>query len=101
MIKKDCDGQFFIDYFTGALSEFDPPEVDNAVTYISWLRSIIVENLNKENVDERVLAKYIWMRNKFNESYIHICSNETIEQLIEGEHMNPEDLKGLKLIECK
>ncbi|MDP4242599.1 MAG: hypothetical protein Q8921_07680 [Bacteroidota bacterium] len=61
IVKKDADGMFYIDYFDGAASE-----VEHNTFYGYKLREIIRLGLNSNRVDLQV--KYMWMREKFNDS---------------------------------
>lgn len=65
LILEDKDGLFYLDY----LSQFQ--ELDEPYMYYNLLEStktLIVNNLKQHQNNERVLDKYIWFKNYFNDT---------------------------------
>lgn len=64
-IRKDTDGFYYLD-----ILRQDSELSDYGDEYYNWLgtvRKIIVEGLNSNMTDKRVYAKYVWLKNYFNE----------------------------------
>ena len=79
IVRKDTDGEYFINYFDVALYELDDYQY-GFIEYINWLKLVIIDNISN-NHDQKVLKKYYWMRDKYNDLFKPILTRENIERL--------------------
>lgn len=76
LIRKDKDGEYFIDYIRAIQSELDDPYRG----YVEFLKEhslLIKKNLQKHASNPRVLMKYEWLSNYHDE-----CIHELDEELL-------------------
>ena len=61
LIRKDSDGNYFVDYLRAIESEFDYPEAGYP-TFLDAHRGHIVAGLDKFRLNKHILAKYKWLK---------------------------------------
>lgn len=96
LLRKDSDGQWYLDYFSTALHEVN--DEYSQFLYIQNLENNIRINLNKYKNDERVIPKYNWMKSKYNEMIVPMISQENIERFRLSQPEIVEGLESLSLI---
>jgi len=77
IITADTDEHYYLDYFS--IHSDDPPILDElAWLYLEFLSDKICEGLNlaEEPGNEYLLAKYDWMRDKYNQKAEYYNSEE-------------------------
>lgn len=95
-VKEDDDGEFYLNYFSSALSEFD--DEFQQLSYIESLESLIQSNLIKYKDNTRVLDKYEWMKQKYNNMINHMKSKENINRIREFKSEIADWLESRSLI---
>jgi hypothetical protein len=64
MIRKDSDGQYFIDYLSGMMGEFD--DVGGEFDFFDYHRDLVIEKGNDNSGIAKLAAKYRWLANYHN-----------------------------------
>jgi len=96
LVKKDDDGQWYLNYFSSALYEVD--DELSEFGYIHNLEKIIRDNLQVYKEDERVRPKYEWMKSKYNDMVAPMIEKDNIDRFGYGESNIRNGLESLSLI---
>lgn len=96
LVKKDDDDQWYLNYFSSALSEVD--DESQQFSYIQSLESLIRSNLIKYCNDESVFYKYDWMKRKFNEMIVLMTSKDNVDRFRYSEPEIAVWLESISLI---
>lgn len=94
IVKPDNDEFWYIDYFEGIESLFDDSIAH--IDYLLTLRDLIVNNINKAATDD-IKQKYLWMKDKFNETVQQIFDNKKSGRF--SDYLIVRYVEQLKLIE--
>ena len=77
LFEQDTDSQLYIDYFKKINNIFDTEQ--QYYEYMIMLKSLIEENLESTS-DVNIRSKYLWMKEKFNETVTEHFQNIIIDE---------------------